>query len=69
MRVNTGALYTVVADAVRGKFFRYIRTRYAADPLSMHVPSKMVAGVWFSALLLRLSWRVQAVREFHRRRR
>jgi RES domain-containing protein len=36
MRVNTGALYTVAADAVRGRFLRYIRTRYAADPLSMY---------------------------------
>jgi RES domain-containing protein len=36
MTVNTGALYKVPVKAIKGKFYRYVRTRYAADPLSMH---------------------------------
>lgn len=36
MKVRTDALYKVQTAPIQGTFFRYIRTRYSDEPLSMH---------------------------------
>lgn len=35
MAINTGALYSVATEPVTGKFYRYVLSRYADEPLSM----------------------------------
>jgi RES domain-containing protein len=35
MELNTGAIYTLPTAPLSGTFFRYIRSRYAQNPLSM----------------------------------
>ena len=35
MKASISALYSVGTEKIAGKFFRYVRTRYAHEPLSM----------------------------------
>jgi RES domain-containing protein len=36
MKANTAALYTIAVEPLSGKLYRYILTKYASQPLSMH---------------------------------
>jgi RES domain-containing protein len=59
MEVRTDALYTVPTEIIKGIFYRYIRTKFANEPLSVHGAMKNggrynVAGL-FSALYLGLT--------------
>jgi RES domain-containing protein len=53
---KTDALYTVGTEPVKGKFFRYIRTRYANEPLStfgsMHSGGRYNVAGLFAVLYL-----------------